>query len=270
MIEELIHYLSAQTNSQGARRLGYVYEAAALQVRHRRCLTAWQTHIKATQQALIAAASRIETGGTALIVGAGCVQDLPISNLLAQFERLVLVDIVFTYQARRLASSWPGRVECCYLDVTGVVDWLAKRRCLPPPDRLASRDPLNQAIPDLVWVASVNCLTQLPILPVRWLHRFGVDESALEGFLRALIQAHLNWLKNWQVPVCLITEVEEQHLDQNGQVIDIIDHRSLLRDFQQNATRISGWNWTLHPPGELPNGWSETREVEAWSYETKK
>lgn len=270
MIEELIHYLGAKTNSKCVRRLGYVYETAALQVRHRRCLTAWQPHIKATQQALIAAASKIETRGTVLIVGAGCVQDLPISQLLAQFERLVLIDIVFTYQARRLARCWPGRVECCYHDVTGVIDWLAKHRCLSPPDRLASRGPLNLAMPDLVWVASVNCLTQLPILPVRWLHRFGVDESDLEHFFRTLIQAHLSGLKNLQVPVCLISEVEEQHLDRNGQVIEIIDHRPLLRDFQKNAACISGWNWNLHPPGELPNGRSETRRVEAWSYKATK
>lgn len=264
MIEEFIHYLGAKTKSHGARRLGYVYETAALQVRHRRCRTAWQPHIQATQQALIAASTRINTKGTALIIGGGALQDLPISHLLTQFERLVLVDIVFTYQARRLASRWSGRVECCYHDVTGVIDGLAQHQCLPSLDRLTSFSLPDQTIPDLVWVASVNCLTQLPILPVRWLHRLGADESDLENFFRSLIQAHLNGLKNCQVPVCLITEVEEQHLDQNGHAVEIIDHRPLLQDFQQNASCLSGWNWHLQPPGELPNGRSETRTVEAW------
>lgn len=266
MIEEFIHYLGAKTKSQAARRLGYVYETAALQARHRRCRTAWQPHIQATQQALIAASTRIDTKGTALIVGGGSLQDLPISHLLTKFQRLVLVDIVFTYQTRRFASRWPSRVECCYHDVTGAIDGLAQHQCLPSLDRLTSFSLPDQTLSDLAWVASVNCLTQLPILPVKWLHRLGVNESDLECIFRLLILAHLNGLKNCQVPVCLITEVEEQHLDQNGQAVEVIDHRPLLQSFQQNASCLSSWNWHLQPPGELPNGRSETRTVEAWCY----
>lgn len=264
MLEELLYYLGAATRSQGARRLGYVYEVAALQVRHRRCRTAWQSHIRATHQALLTASSSVNVGGVALIIGGGTVTDLPISQLLSRFERLVLVDIVFTYQARRLAKRWPGRVICCYHDVTGVVDWLTTCSSLPLSYNLPLASPLNIDIADIAWVASVNCLTQLPILPIEWLRRFGANEAALDEFFRGLIHAHLDWLADWPVRVCLITEVEEQHLDGNGFVTAIVDYRPLLDAFQQNADFLSGWRWHLHPCGELPDGCSETRTVEAW------
>jgi hypothetical protein len=265
MIEELLHYLGARTKSQGARRLGHVYEVAALQARHSRCRSAWQSHIQETHQALLMASSNIDPGGVALIIGGGTVADLPISQLLTRFERLVLVDIVFTFQARRLARRWPGRVVCCYYDVTGCVDWLATQKCLPPFENLNRSSQLNEYIPDIAWVASVNCLTQLPILPLEWLRRWGVDESALDNFFHGLIQAHLHWLADWPAQVCLITEVEEQHFDRNGHVSNIVDHRPLLQDFQQKSIFVSGWTWTLHPFGELPNRCSESRTVEAWS-----
>ncbi len=265
MIEELVYYLGAKTQSPAARRLGYVYETAALQAKHRRYRTAWRPHLHATRQALLAAAN-IDTRGTALILGGGIVQDLPVSELLERFECIILLDIVFTYQARRLAQRWPDRILCCYYDVTGVIDSLAKYRCLPPIERLSAFQQPNAKMPPVCWVASVNCLTQLPILPVRWLQHCGIEDRSLDEFYRALIQDHLNWLMGWQVRTCLITEVEEQHFDRNGSLIGSVDHRPLLQDFQQKADCLSRWTWHLHPRGALSSRHSETRTVEALSY----
>jgi hypothetical protein len=266
MIEECIYYLAAKTKSYGARRLGYVYEAAALQSKHRRFRTEWRPHINATRQALLAASADINIRGSVLIVGGGITEDLPITELLAGFECIILVDIVFTSEARCLARRWPGRVVCCYYDVTGVIDWVAKYRCLPRADQRIAFHLPDDDMPPICWVASINCLTQLPILPVRWLHQFGINDHDLEMFFRALIQDHLSWLMDWQVQVCLITEVEEQHFDQNGSLIDSINHRPLLSAFQEQAACLSSWNWNLHPPGALSKHYSETRTVEAWSH----
>lgn len=265
MIEEFIYYLAAKTQSRGARRLGYVYEAAALQAKHRRCRQAWDAHIQSTRQALLTSAAGVSSRGSALIVGGGSIQDLPIPQLLDRFECIILLDIVFTYQARRIAQRWSERVVCYDYDVTGVVDWIAKHRCLPVVNRLAAFELPKGTMPPICWVASVNCLTQLPILPVRWLQRFGVDDEQLEALYHGLIQAHLNWLMHWPVQTCLITEVEEQHFDQNGRLIDVIDHRPLLQTFQQQAICLSRWPWNLHPLGALSKQHAETRTVEAWN-----
>ena len=265
MLEEYFHYLGVRTSGRGARLLGYAHEAAALQVRHRRCRAAWQSHIQATHKALLTAAHALpNAGGTALIIGGGNVHDLPVRQLLNCFEQIVLLDIAFAYSTRRLAARWPGRVVCCLHDVTSVVDWLAKHRKLPP-EILFSTPELPAFSPHPRWVASVNCLSQLPLLPIDWLYDHDVNQAELEWFGQKLIQAHLNWLRAWQTPVCLITEIEDQRFNRHNVVEEVIDYRPLLREFLQPARRVAGWTWRLKPPGELSDGGWENRSVEAYS-----
>lgn len=264
MLEEFFYFLGVDTIGRGARMLGYRHEVAALQARHRHCRAAWQPHLQATRAALLKAADRDTTaGGTALLVGGGIAGDQPIEELLARFERIVLLDIAFAYPTRRLAARWPGRVFCHLHDVTGVVDWLARRRMLPPPSLL-----VEPHLPDLPfkpsWVASINCLSQLPLLPIDWLHDHGIGQHLLEQFGRALIHAHLNWLEAWQSPLCLITEIEDRTFDRHGVMLEQIDYRPLLRPFLESATLLDSWTWHLRPNGELPGGGGETRLVEAY------
>jgi len=264
MLEECFHYLGVRTTGRGARLLGYAHEAAALQARHRRCRASWRPHVEATHKALlVGAASLPNPGGTALIVGGGIAQDLPMAQLLTHFERIILLDIAFAYPTRRLAVRWPERVFCCLHDVTGVVDWLAKHRRLPQSTML-NPPQLPDLLPRPDWVASVNCLTQIPLLPIDWLHDQGEDDGKLESFGRALMEAHLQWLSAWQSPVCLITEIEEQHFGQSGELIATIDYRPLLQAFLANAKCLADWAWCLNPPGETADGSWETRSVAAY------
>lgn len=264
MLEELFHVLGVRTTGHGARLLGYAREVAALQVRHRRCRQAWRPHIQATRNALLTAAANLgNSGGTALIVGGGTAHDLPIAELLEHFNQLILMDIAFAYPTRRLAKRWPGRIVCYLHDVTGVVAWLARHRSLPPPT-LVSQPRFPDLTPKPDWVASVNCLTQLPLLPVDWLHDHGVGADKLETFGRTLIQAHLDWLKAWQTPICLITEIEDRTFDRDGILEDYVDFRPLLQEFLEPAQCLANWSWDLKPPGELANGATETRIVAAY------
>jgi hypothetical protein len=260
MIEELIHYLGIRCASRSARCLGYAYEAAALQSRHRRCRHAWHAHIQASQQALLDAAAQTCDGGTALIIGGGTCYDLPLSALLQQFEQIILLDIVFSVPPRRLARRWPQRLRCCYHDITGCVEALARARGLPLKQPSVALPP---HLPPITWAASVNCLTQLPLLPMQWLRRHQCDEQTLSAFGAMLIKTHLDWLAACSFPVCLISEVEEQHYRQDGSR-EIRDLRPLLQSWPQHGEAIAQWSWLLHPPGELPRGQWQTRTVQAW------
>jgi len=264
MLAELWHYWGVRSAGSGARRLGYAYEAAALEVRHRRCRAAWQSHLDATRAVLVAAANRCD-GPTrvAWIVGGGIAHDLPLTELLAIFQHIVLIDIVFARSTRRLASSWPGRVTCCYWDVTGCVDWLARQRRIPPAE-IFTAPKMPEHMPKADWLASVNCLTQLPLLPIGWLQHQGADERSSEAFGRLLVKKHLAWLRAWGVPYCLISEVSDSRHGADGTLIEHTDYRPLLEDFMQSAALTAQWSWTLHPPGELPAGAWETRQIEAW------
>lgn len=264
MLTEVWHYLGVRTAGHGARQLGYAHEAAALQVRHRRCREAWRPHLDATRDTLLAAARRLDgKQRTALIVGGGVIHDLPVAGLLEIFERVVLLDIAFTRPTRRLAESRRGRIELCYWDTTGVVESIAQTRQIPKRSPLASLQwPTLTAKPD--WIASVNCWLQLPLLPAAWLQRHGADERELEAFARELIDAHWHWLTVWQTPICMISEVGDRRHAADGSLLDETDYRPLLQRYSQQARHTASWTWRLHPSGELPGGAWEDNFVEAW------
>ena len=264
MLAELWQYCGVRCADQAVRRLGYAREAAALEVRHRRCRAAWQPHLDATRAALLAAAQRSQGGRrTAWLVGGGITHDVPLAELLEIFQHVVLIDVAFTRTTRRLALALSGRVSCCYCDVTGSVDWLARRRSFPPDEILATQS-RPKHIPEADWIASVNCLMQLPLLPGGWLRRYGIGDRHLEVFGRQLVQNHLDWLRAWRVPFCLITEVADSRYAADGTLVDHIDYRSLLKGLMTSAASMAQWSWLLHPPGELPRGGWEICKVEAW------
>lgn len=262
MIEELLHFLSLRSAGATVRRLGYAYEAAALQTRHRRCRAAWQSHVDASRQALLRTALAAAKGGTGLIIGGGISQDLPLDALLNHFQQLILLDVVFSPQTRRLAKRWSGRLHVCYGDVTGCIDWLAEHKTIPADD--VAKFVLPNDLPPLDWIASVNCWTQLPLLPAAWLRRYGCDETAVEHFAHSLLQAHLDGLMACACPVCLITEVDERTVAAASSEPEIHDWRPLLQPWSQHAELLSQWLWQLHPAGELAQGQRQTRTVQAW------
>ena len=269
MLKEWLESLFVQTASRSARWLGYARETAALQFRHRRLLKDWAPHICASQSALLAGAyAHADERGVAVVIGAGVMEDISLTDLLAYFGELWLVDIAFSRhtleQARRIGGA---RVRCILQDVTGVVDRVTRTTKAPADDQIPVVLPLP--VPgNLAWIASVNCLTQLPLLPVAWLLRHGEDEAQVERFGRSLIQAHLSQLKAANVPVCLITEMEDRRYVSNRKMRDSTDYRSLLLPFLERVAAVcqSSWEWQTHPPGELPGGEWEIRLVSAWNW----
>ena len=269
MLQELLEALFVRTTGHSARRLGYARETAALRVRHRRLAEQWAAHVCATQSALLSSAyEHGDEYGVALLIGGGVIEDISLTDLLAYFREVWLLDIAFSRQAleqaRRIGG---GRIRCIPLDISGVVDWVARNKKIPPEERMARRLPLQ--LPDnFAWIASVNCLTQLPLLPVGWLLRHGEDEARVEAFGRSLIAAHLAQLKAAGVPVCLITEMEDRRYLSNRKLRDSTDYRPLVLPFLEGASALcqSSWEWETHPPGELPGGEWEKRLVSAWCW----
>jgi hypothetical protein len=117
-------------------------------------------------------------------------------------------------------------------------------------------------------MASVDCLTQLPLLPASWLLRKGESESSVENFGRALMEAHIEQLSAPGVPVCLIAELEDRRTGSRGRVLDRTDYRPWLLPPLENrqARAVAEWEWLTHPEGELRDGSSEIRTVSAWQW----
>ena len=250
MIAELIAWWRLDC-LPAAQRLGYRREAAALAVRHRRLRAHWADHRAHTRSALLDAARAACAGDTpprrAWILGAGLLHDVPLDALLALFEHIDLVDVAFSPAARAAARTHPGRVACVMLDVTGVLDDLTRDPALAAPEP-----------PPGAWVASVNILSQLPLLPCTALLDTGMPEKDVERYGQALQQAHVALL-NRAGHACLIIEyAQTQAAGPDEALLPGLPEKLAGAGWTKHAE----WHWPPNPAGEtrVPEG----RSMQAW------
>ena len=191
------------------RQMGYVRELRALRARRNRCREAWRSHLEHTREVILEAAARCDRRRSALIVGSGLLFDVPLEALSRQFGSVVLVDIVHAWSVHREACRF-SNVQLVPLDVTGVVERchaLARRRA---PATLPQR-PVECFVGEpFDLVASVNVLSQLPVVPNGYMSRRirSLAEAETKEFSRALVVNHLDWLCSFQGVACLVTDLE--------------------------------------------------------------
>lgn len=231
------------------RRVGCVSDSVRLASRSRRCRAAWAPHLAATREAILASAATAGRRRTAIVLGSGLLDDVPLAELAARFERVVLVDAVHPWPARRSARRF-SNVERLTADLSGSFALLLGRA-----ETLQPGLPPICAAPEVDFVASVNLLSQLPIRPVERLENASRPLGAWrpedgERFGRALVDAHLAELAALAARVCLVTDLDERALDRLG--------REVLRLDLLYGARLGppdrAWDWELVPFGEGERG----------------
>ncbi|MDH3699825.1 MAG: hypothetical protein OEU46_00810 [Alphaproteobacteria bacterium] len=246
MILELIEYLTTDC-PRPARRLGYLKEAVAIHARRRRLGPVWDDHLERSRAVITDAIARCPRRRTALVIGSGLLLDIPLAELAAGFDRVLLADLVHLRAARRTAAHY-GNVELVTADVTGFVGDLEHRvaagwRGDPVPVSDAFLD-----VADLDLVVSANVMAQLAIFPAAAMQRrAGLDGDALDTFCRTVVQRHLDYLGRFDAMVCLITERRREAFDRNG-------GRLTDQDALFGVSLPEGgaeWSWTLAPLGEV-------------------
>ncbi len=215
MLKEWLQYWTTRVRHPAARKLGYVYESIALQARYQRCQAQWAPHYALCRQAIEEAAQG-QQGERILILGSGLLHDIPLAQLSMQFEEVFLLDLVWLRSARRTASRF-SNVRCIEHDITESLAALLEGR-------------YQVATP--VWgvdqrfdvVVSLNVVTQLPLLPARWMLQRQVAEVDIDHYGRALMSAHLDYLRRFKhAHVCLIADRRIQERDRTGRQVDGID-----------------------------------------------
>ncbi len=214
MLAEWLQYWTTWPAVPQARTLGYLYEAIALQARRRRCAAAWSDHYARCRTAIEQLAVR--PGARWLILGGGLLEDIPLEWLVQQGVQVDVVDIVFLRSARRRARG----LESVRLIERDVTEHLR---------RLVQGD-LTPLVP--AWgidagydtVVSLNLATQLPLLPAQYLLKGGVEDSRIDAYGRALLRAHLDYLRSFPAAqVLLIADRHIETLDRSGRLVDEID-----------------------------------------------
>ena len=250
MIFEFLQYLTTSTQIEQAKKMGYVKEAIAMSARAERCQAEWGSHYKQCQQVILQAIKRAVLHRSVLIFGAGSLNDVPLDALAKQFEKVLLVDLVFLKSARQQASKY-SNVELIEHDVTESLEWISEGQAMVQTPTAWLDD--NEI--DLV--ISLNLITQLPLIPVRWLlNDFNLSEDAADIVGKQLIFAHVNYLKQFPGEVCLIADRLDIEFDQQGHEVDRFDP---WWDVEPPKAEMT-WEWEVVPLREAASKqWQKNR-----------
>lgn len=254
MIREWLTYLATPC-PQPYRRMGFLRECVGIESRYRRNREAWAPHLARSRKLILAAAKACESRDTVLIFGAGLLYDIPLTDLLADFKRVILADLLFMGPARRAARRIP-RLELVTLDVTGSLQALAEGRAEVSAPTAYLDDP------SVSLVVSANVLSQLSIVPNEYLERrFGRGEAEGDALGRRLVAAHLEYLRTFACPVVLITDEARVIRDSAGTRVATV---SALHDVPLPEGGES-WNWEICPLGEIDREHSVTHRVRGYT-----
>lgn len=241
MIWEMWQYLTTSTKIDEAKKMGYLKEAIAMAARAKRCRQEWGEHYQNCQKSIMQAANRAVQKRTVLIFGAGSLNDIPLQQLAEQFEKVLLIDLVFLDTARKKARAYDN-VSLIEHDVTESLTWLSEGQSMVQQPS----EWLDDSHIDLV--VSLNLITQLPLIPVGWLMSdYGFDEAEVDIIGKQLIFAHMHYLKQFSGEVCLIADRENFEFNDRGQEIDRFDPWWDVEPPEAEYT----WQWELMPLGEV-------------------
>ncbi len=240
MLKELWQYVSSTTENPVAKKMGFLSEAISMEARAKRCKQSWGVHYQNCQKAILRASQRAVQKRTVLVLGAGSLHDIPLGILSAQFDKVLLVDLVFLNSARSVAQQFDN-VALIEHDITESLE----RICIGLPVVDTPMAWLDDSSIDLV--VSLNLITQLPLIPVRWLmEHFECSEQEGDILGKQLILAHLLYLQLFNGEVCLIADREGIEFDSDGSEVERFDPWWDIESPQV----IESWQWELMPLGE--------------------
>jgi hypothetical protein len=237
--------------------MGYLRELMNLRRRRSRCRNAWRPHVERSRAVLRQAWESCAQRRQAVILGSGLLTDVPLAELAAAFREVVLVDIIHPLPARWQRRRFPN-VRLLTADVTGTAAGVYRVGCNADAPLPRAAPTLFVDDPDVDLVASVNLLSQLPIMPKEYLTRLGAHSpEAIDAWARAVIQAHLDWLQRLPGTVALLTDVECLTLDRGGR---LFKKTSALFGVELPWSG-ENWIWNLAPRPEASRRYSYQRRV---------
>lgn len=252
MLKALFQFFTTPYFAPWVRKMGFLYEAIAMDGRYHRCKRQWQSHFEYCQQAILKAITQCEQKRSILILGAGSLKDIPLPTLSEQFEQVYLVDLVFLKSARKQAAAF-GNVVLIEADVTGCLEHVfqGKMHC-------DSTLPWLEKIGDVDCVVSLNLTTQLPLIPISWLmKKYNLQTGAAGKFGTEMVEQHLALLNGFSGVKCLISDRWITEYDVLGNQIDGFDP---AWDVPLPEAEML-WDWEVIPLAESTNRTSQINQV---------
>jgi hypothetical protein len=96
MLREALDWMTTPADRL-TRKSGQLSEFIAISSRRRRNRANWAFHEARTRETILSSAERADPDGTALVLGAGHLHDIPLLELSAKFGHVALVDLAFSW-----------------------------------------------------------------------------------------------------------------------------------------------------------------------------
>lgn len=218
-MKSLQSFLSDLQNTYKLHKMGFVQDQNGIIRRYEREKHNWNDHLTRSKNFILKSTEEKDKG-TCVVLGSGWLLDLPLDELSEMYSEVLLIDLIHPKAVMHKVQKL-SNVECIYEDITGgLVDLfyksLPKNRLLPETLKA-----YRYKLPDRTdIVISLNVLCQLHILLLDYVKRFSVyNENELTQMERIIQESHLEILpKN---KTCLITDIEEEILDEKDEIIGI-------------------------------------------------
>jgi len=246
--------------------MGYLYQSIALRGRYKRRKNSWQPHLDSTKAYISEVIRSCRKRGKVIVLGSGLLLDLPVAELSAAFDEVVLVDIVHLNEVRKQTGNYPN-VRLIQADITGIAAELFKKiiRGIAELPQGCPNIPSIDEKTDLV--ISLNIISQLAAIPAEYLSTNMItrDEPAIDQWCDKIRHVHYEALMGLSRPVCLIADYEFIRRDKAG---IIIGQGSTVGTLSLPAPDRT-WTWHIEPYGEGRPDSSKELIVGAWNIQNR-
>lgn len=272
MIAEALHYAATWPLTQPAMRR-HIRASINLWSRNKRCKTQWASHQNNSRSAILRAAESLKSRRTAVILGSGLCQDVPVEALCRLFDTVILVDLVHV-AALRAYVQWKGlkNIRLIERDLSGFDGDASFSSGIAQiqqaiPEKVGTgfssgiaqiqKEPLSflRNVPYLDFVVSANLLSQLGRAAGR---RVKAEPDRYdETHVQQVIAAHMAGLAMLPAKTCLITDIAFRVIDRNGKLHEETD---LMAGFALPKPQQS-WQWPVAPLGEESRDYQIVHDV---------
>ncbi len=228
--------------------MGYYDYQSGLIYRHLHQESGWDSHLEKCRSYIIRAMD-IFKPEKVTVLGSGWLLELPIAEMLERTAKISLIDIIHPPDVIKQAGAI-ANVELIESDLTGgLVEQVEKKirskiffRKTDSLEGIKIPDYIPESDPGMI--ISLNLITQLEVLPVRYLRKKTVvsdDEMFL--FRIAIQESHIRFLSKHRS--VLITDFEEVISQRSGVVKKI---PTLVTELPSGSNREQ-WTWNFDLKG---------------------
>ncbi len=228
--------------------MGYYDYQSGLIYRRLNQESGWDSHLERCRK-YIMRAIELHKPGKVTVLGSGWLLELPIAEIIEKTGRVYLVDIIHPPEVIRQAGKI-GNIELVESDITGglieeIRHKVRRRFFFRKPDNLEGIIiPEYRPVTDPGMIISLNLITQLEVLPVRYLNRKArINEQEMLRFRKAIQDKHIEFISKYRS--VLITDCEEIITGRSGEVRKV---PTLLADISSFPPGEE-WTWNFDLKG---------------------